>query len=99
MNGARLNLERLARNRAFTLTPNRIRDLQQRFDEVRHENVAGDPAIAAGSPASGADGWLRGLRKVDLRRFIVHKKEILTRNRMGLDFRDQSAVAAQALSF
>lgn len=29
----RLEVERLAHNRAFTVTPNKIRDLQQRFDE------------------------------------------------------------------
>ncbi len=33
MERRRLNLERLAHNKAFTVAPNKIRDLQQRFDE------------------------------------------------------------------
>jgi exodeoxyribonuclease VII large subunit len=32
--GRRLELERLARNRSFNVTPNMIRDFQQRFDEA-----------------------------------------------------------------
>jgi exodeoxyribonuclease VII large subunit len=79
----RLNLERLARNRAFTLTPNRIRDLQQRFDEAALK-------MSQAIRRYGVDLRHRErmavtrLKKLDLRRFIVHKKDILTRDRMGL---------------
>jgi exodeoxyribonuclease VII large subunit len=79
----RLNLERLARNRAFTLTPNRIRDLQQRFDESA---LRMSQAIRRYSDDLRHRERMAAtrLKKLDLRRYIVHKKEILTRNRMGL---------------
>jgi exodeoxyribonuclease VII large subunit len=79
----RLNLERLAHNRAFTLTPNRIRDLQQRFDEstLRMSQAIRRYSAELRHRERMAD---TRLKKLDLRRFIVHKKEILTRNRMGL---------------
>jgi exodeoxyribonuclease VII large subunit len=79
----RLNLERLARNRAFTLTPNRIRALQQRFDESALR-------MAQAIRRFGADLRHRErmldtrLRKLDLRRLIVHRREILARNNLGL---------------
>jgi exodeoxyribonuclease VII large subunit len=79
----RLQLERLAHNKAFFVTPNKIRDFQQRFDEgtlrmtqamqqfmqmVRHkERIFAMRLISA-----------------DLCRGIHHKKEILARNHQGL---------------
>jgi exodeoxyribonuclease VII large subunit len=79
----RLHLERLAHNRAFTLTPNRIRDLQQRFDESTLRMLQAIRQYSADLRHQERMADTR-LKKLDLRRFIVHKKEILTRNRMGL---------------
>lgn len=70
----RLHLERLAHNRAFTVAPNRIRDLQQRFDESTlrlHQAVQrfiSDRRYREQMASAS-------LNKVDLRRFILHKKE------------------------
>jgi exodeoxyribonuclease VII large subunit len=79
----RLKLERLAHNRAFAVASNKIRDLQQRFDEgmlrmtqaleqfmrtVRHRERI----------------FAMRLRAVDLFRIISHKKETLARNHQGL---------------
>jgi len=79
----RLHLERLAHNRAFAVAPNRIRDLQQRFDEstlrlyqavlrfvsdMRHREH-----MASAS-----------LNKLDLGRFILHKREAWARCNQGL---------------
>ena len=79
----RLNLERLAHNKAFTVAPNKIRDLQQRFDEnamrlaqaMRH----------FGYVIRHREQMLSArLHTLDLRRLIHHKKEILAHNRQGL---------------
>jgi exodeoxyribonuclease VII large subunit len=79
----RLYLERLAHNKAFTVAPNKIRDLQQRFDEgtlrlsqamrrftyeVRHRERV----------------LFARLNALDLRRIIRHKKDILVREYQGL---------------
>ena len=79
----RLYLERLAHNKAFTVAPNKIRDLQQRFDEatlrlsqatrrftyeVRHR----ERVLCA------------RLNALDLRHIILHKKDILVRAFRGL---------------
>ncbi len=79
----RLNLERLAHNRAFTLTPNRIRDLQQRFDESALRMVQAIKRF--GADLRHRERMLdTRLRKLDLRRLIVHRREILAHNRQGL---------------
>jgi exodeoxyribonuclease VII large subunit len=79
----RLNLERLARNRAFTLTPNRIRDLQQHFDEAALRMVQAIRRF--GADLRHRERMLdTRLRKLDLRRLIVHRREILARNHQGL---------------
>jgi exodeoxyribonuclease VII large subunit len=80
----RLQLERLAHNKAFAVAPNKIRDLQQRFDEntlrmtqamhryaydVRHR----ERILAA------------RLGAVDLRTFVAHRKDLLARGRQGLN--------------
>jgi exodeoxyribonuclease VII large subunit len=79
----RLYLERLAHNKAFTVAPNKIRDLQQRFDEgtlrlsqamrrftyeVRHRERV----------------LFARLNALDLCRIILHKKDILAREYQGL---------------
>jgi exodeoxyribonuclease VII large subunit len=79
----RLYLERLAHNKAFTVTPNKIRDLQQRFDEgtlrlsqamhrftyeVRHRERV----------------LFTRLNALDLGNIIRHKKDILARAYQGL---------------
>ena len=79
----RLNLERLVHNKAFTVTPNKIRDLQQRFDEsamrlaqaMRHFGYA----IRRREQVLSTR-----LHTLDLRRLIRHKKEILAYTRQGL---------------
>jgi exodeoxyribonuclease VII large subunit len=79
----RLNLERLARNRAFTLTPNRIRDLQQRFDESALRMLQAIRRF--GADLRHRERMLDSrLKKLDLRRLIVHRREILARNRQAL---------------
>ncbi len=76
-------LERLARNRAFNIAPNKVRELQQRFDE------------AASQMNQTMTRFLTALRhrervlqtrliKVDLRQMIARNREIVTgkRNRL-----------------
>jgi exodeoxyribonuclease VII large subunit len=72
----RLNAERLAHNRAFSVAPNKIRELQQRFDEG---------AIRLGQAMRRFGIGLRHreqifatkLYTVDLRRYIRHKRDAL----------------------
>jgi exodeoxyribonuclease VII large subunit len=79
----RLYLERLAHNRAFTVAPNKVRDLQQRFDEttLRLSQVVQQYV----SDLRHQDHMLSTrLKKVDLYRFIQHKREILESRRLSL---------------
>ncbi len=79
----RLHLERLAHDRAFAVAPNRIRDLQQRFDETTLRlyqsvqrfvsNVRHREHMASA-----------GLKKADLRRFILHRKDAWRHCHRGL---------------
>lgn len=79
----RLNLERLVHNKAFAVAPNKIRDLQQRFDEgamrlvqaMRHFGYA----IRRREQVLSTR-----LHTLDLRRLIRHKKEILAYSRQRL---------------
>jgi exodeoxyribonuclease VII large subunit len=79
----RLYLERLAHNKAFTVAPNKIRDLQQRFDEVTLRMSQATRRLASAVRHREHVLSIR-LRKVDLRRLIGYKREILERNRQGL---------------
>jgi exodeoxyribonuclease VII large subunit len=94
----RLNLERLAHNKAFTVAPNKIRDLQQRFDEgamrmaqamrrfcyaIRHR----ERLIAT------------RLHALDLRRLLDHKKQILAHSRQGLISGTKTCLAAERSRF
>ena len=77
-------LERLARNRAFNVAPNKVRELQQRFDEA---------TLKAMQAMTGNLTRLRHrermlhtrLVKVDLRQAIARRREMLAgkKNRLG----------------
>jgi exodeoxyribonuclease VII large subunit len=79
----RLNLERLSHNKAFTVAPNRLRDLQQRFDE---STLRMTQAMHRFTSAARHTERMLSLRldTLDLRRFIGHRKEILARCRQEL---------------
>ncbi len=94
----RLNLERLAHNRAFTLTPNRIRDLQQRFDESTLKMLQAIRRFSADSRHRERMLDTR-LRKVDLSSFIAHKKEILAHVRLGMISRAQAQLQRKRARF
>jgi exodeoxyribonuclease VII large subunit len=79
----RLLLERLANNKAFTVAPNKIRDLEQRFDEntlrmtqamhrFMYEFRHREQMLSA------------RLNALDLHRFIAHKRDVLARDFQGL---------------
>jgi exodeoxyribonuclease VII large subunit len=76
----RLGLERLAHNKAFMVAPNRIRDLQQRFDETTMRMTESMRRLT--SRIRYREQMLATrLSKMDLRRFIRHKGDILGQNR------------------
>jgi len=79
----RLDLERLAHNRAFAVAPNKIRDLQQRFDEgtLRMAHAMHRFALAIRHRERMLSMRLSTL---DLRRFIHHREDILARNHQQL---------------
>jgi len=79
----RLNLERLAHNKAFTVAPGKVRDLQQRFDESTMRMGQAMRRFTAG--ARHREQMLSaGLYALDLSRFIDHKRDILARCRQEL---------------
>jgi len=78
-----LNLQRLAHNKAFAVAPNKIRDLEQRFDEttMRLNQVVQQYV----SNLKHQDQILATrLQKIDLRRFIHHKEEFFEGRRQSL---------------
>jgi exodeoxyribonuclease VII large subunit len=79
----RLSLERLAHHKAFTVAPNKIRDLQQRFDEASLR-LAQAMRQFADIKRHREQVLSTRLHKLDLRRLIDHKREILARNHQGL---------------
>jgi exodeoxyribonuclease VII large subunit len=79
----RLILERLSHNRAFTLAPNRIRDLQQRFDEAGLRMMQAMRRLHTDLRHREQMLSTR-LRKLDFERLILHKAEMLARNRVAL---------------
>ena len=79
----RLYLERLANNRAFTVAPNKIRDLQQRFDEATLR-LSQDMRQLVSNLHHQDQMLSTRLKKVDLNRFIRHKREILESRYQGL---------------
>ena len=77
-------LERAARNRAFNVAPNKIRDLQQRFDEaILKATQAMNHRLTA---LRHRERVLQmRLTKVDLRQAIARKLEALAAKRRSLD--------------
>jgi exodeoxyribonuclease VII large subunit len=83
MDRRRLNLERLAHNKAFTVAPAKIRDLQQLFDEATLRMSQSMHEFTSDIRHRQQVLSTR-LFKLDLRRLISHKREILARCRQGL---------------
>ena len=75
----RLGLERLSHNKAFTVAPNKIRDLQQRFDEGTMR-MAQAMRRYASQVRHREQMFSSRLRTVDLRRFIHHKQDSMARS-------------------
>ncbi|HYK90484.1 MAG TPA: exodeoxyribonuclease VII large subunit [Acidobacteriota bacterium] len=79
----RLRLERLARNRAFSIAPTMIRDFQQRFDESMLRLT--QAVRQYGSRLRQSERVLQTrLLKIDLRQTIGRRREIVARNRQHL---------------
>jgi len=80
----RLDLERLAKSRAFGVAPIKIRELQQRFDEATLRMTQ-----AVGQFMSGRRHRERVLQTrlfgIDLIQFIMHRQEILGRKRQRVE--------------
>ena len=80
----RLNLERLSRNRAFAVAPNRIRELAQRFDEAALRMVHGTRNRTL--DARRRERLIASrLRPADLSRLIERKKDVLSGIRQDLN--------------
>ncbi len=79
----RLQLERLAHNKAFTVAPNKIRDLQQRFDENTLRMIQAMQRFTASVRHRERMLAMR-LGTLDLRRLINHRKDILARSHQAL---------------
>jgi len=79
----RLSLERLSHNKAFMVAPNKIRDLQQRFDEGTMRMSEAMRRFA--SRVRHREQMMSArLYTLDLRRFIHHKGDILAQSRNRL---------------
>ncbi len=76
-------LERLARNRAFQIAPNMIRDFQQGFDEAALRMAQAMARYITASRHRERIAHTR-LVKFDLRRVIARSKEILARHSQAL---------------
>jgi exodeoxyribonuclease VII large subunit len=79
----RLSFERLAHNRAFTVAPNKIRELQQRFDENALRMIQAMNRFIS-SARYREQMYAARLKSVDLFRMIHHKKDVLQRSSQGL---------------
>jgi len=80
----RLNLERLAHNKAFTVAPNKIRDLQQRFDEAALRMIQAMNRFAA-SIRHREQMFSMRLGTVDLLRFINDRRDRLAHQYQALN--------------
>jgi len=79
----RLNLERLSRNRAFAVAPNKVRELAQRFDEATLRMIHGMRNRTL--DARQRERLLAArLRSADLRRIVARKKDALAGVSQGL---------------
>jgi exodeoxyribonuclease VII large subunit len=74
----RLSLERLAHSKAFSVAPNIIRDLQQRFDENSLRMSQAMQRFSSAARHRERMLFMR-LNKLDLRRFINYRREVLER--------------------
>jgi exodeoxyribonuclease VII large subunit len=81
--GRRLRLERLARNRAFSIAPTMIRDFQQRFDEATLRMSQAVRRYAAERRQRERLLQTR-LMKADLRHLIARRREAVARGRQHL---------------
>ncbi len=72
----RLALERLARNRAFNIAPNMIRDFQQRFDEATLRMSQAIKQLVVGVCHREQVARTR-LVRVDVRQAVARRKEVL----------------------
>jgi len=80
---SRLNLERLSRNRAFAVAPNKIRELAQRFDEATLRMIHGIQNRML--DARRRERLLAArLRPADLIRLVTRKKDALSGIRQDL---------------
>ena len=77
-------LERLARNRAFNVAPNKIRDLQQRFDEAYLKTTQ---AIRRRLTAARHRERVLQMRlvKVDLRQLVARNRDLIAGQSRRLD--------------
>jgi exodeoxyribonuclease VII large subunit len=83
MDICRLNLERLSRNRAFAVAPNKIRELAQRFDEATLRIIHGMRNRTL--EARRRERLLAArLRPEDLNRLLSRKRDALSGVRQGL---------------
>ena len=83
MDICRLNLERLSRNRAFAVAPNKIRELAQRFDEATLRMIHGMRERTL--DARRRERLLAArLRSVDIGRIVERKNDILSGVRQDL---------------
>jgi exodeoxyribonuclease VII large subunit len=79
----RLSLERLAHNKAFMVAPNKIRDLQQRFDEGMMRLSQAMRRFA--SQVRHREQMLSTrLHALDLHRLINHRRDVLTHGHQRL---------------
>ncbi len=76
-------LDRLSRNRAFITAPNRVKELQQRFDEAA---LRMNQAMERYLTRLGRRREIAQTRlvRLDLRKAIAHRREVLARNHQGL---------------
>ena len=79
----RMGLERLEHNRAFTVTPNKILDLQQRFDETTLRLAQALQQYFSNMRHRDQVLSVR-LKRMDLYRFIQYKREMLESRCQGL---------------
>ena len=79
----RLNLERLSRNRAFAVAPDRIRELAQRFDEATLRMIYGIRGRTLDARRRERLMAAR-LKSVDIGRLAAHKRDVLSGVRQDL---------------
>ncbi|MDR0843088.1 MAG: exodeoxyribonuclease VII large subunit [Acidobacteriota bacterium] len=83
MDGRRMRLERLAHNRAFAVAPDKVKELQQRFDEATLRMVHGMRDMAQDARRRERLAVMR-LGSVDLGRVVAHGKDTLAGVRQGM---------------